>query len=302
MYNYVARNPVTGQKVKAQVQADNDRAAAKLIQEQGLAPLSITLQKKVGNNIFDKVRTKDRVLFARQLSTLVSAGLPLVQSLRIVQKQSTSKSMQMILNEVINDIEAGKGFGVSLEKHPQVFSKVFTSLVSAGEASGTLDTTLERLANQQEKDAEIGSKIRGAFVYPIIVIIVMLAVVGFMIVTVLPQVKTLYDGIQGGATLPFITRVLLVVADVVTNFWWVFAILIALTVAFGSKWARTLGGKRVIDKMKMRAPIISNLYMKMYMARFSHTGSTLVASGVPLIQMLEITAASIDNIYIEESI
>jgi type IV pilus assembly protein PilC len=301
MYSYEARNPATGQKVKAQVQADNEQAAAKLIQGQGLAPLTIKIQKEGGYGFLNRVRAKDRVLFARQLSTLINAGLPLVQSLRMVQKQATNKTLQGILNVVITDVESGMSFAASLEKHPQVFSPVFINMVAAGEASGTLDATLERLALQQEKDAEIISKIRGALIYPIIVILVMFAVVGFMVVSVLPQVKTLYDSMPG-ATLPFLTRVLLALSTFITHFWWVLLIIAIILVVFGSRWMRTIGGKRFIDKLKISVPPLSALYMKMYMARFCRTGSTLVASGVPLIQMLEITGDSINNVYIEESL
>jgi type IV pilus assembly protein PilC len=301
MYEYEARNPATGQKVKAQVQADNEQAAAKVIQDQGLAPLYIKIQKEGGYSFFNKVRAKDRVLFARQLSTLINAGLPLVQSLRMVQKQATNKTLQAVLNVVITDVEAGQSFSAALQKHPQIFSSVFINMVAAGEASGTLDTTLERLALQQEKDAEIMSKIRGALIYPVIVIIVMVAVVGFMVVSVLPQVKSLYDTMPG-TSLPLITRLLLMVSDFITHFWWIVLIVAIILIVFGSRWIRTIGGKRLIDKLKMRTPLIGRLFMKMYMARFSRTGSTLISSGVPLIQMLEITGKSINNIYIEESI
>lgn len=300
-FEYTARNTATGQKVKAIVQANNEQAAAKLIKEQGLAPLSITLLKKESKGLFRRIKSKDRVLFARQLSTLINAGLPLVQSLRLVQKQSTNKQMQAIINEIITDVEAGQSFSVSLKKHPEVFSLVFISMVAAGETSGTLDTALERLAAQQEKDADILSKIRGAFAYPIIVVLVMCAVVGFMIIKVLPQVKMLYAGISG-ATLPILTRVLLAVSSFVTHFWWIFLILVILAAVFGTRWMRTIGGRRFSDKFKMIMPPINRLYMKMYMARFSRTGATLIAAGVPLIQMLEITGEAVSNIFIKESL
>jgi type IV pilus assembly protein PilC len=300
-FNYVARNPATGQKVKAQVQADNERAAARLIQEQGLSPLTITPQKDQRVTFFNKVKTKDRVLFARQLSTLINAGLPLVQSLRMVLKQTTSKPLQTVINEVITDVESGKNFSDSLAKHPKVFGTIFISLIAAGEASGTLDTSLARLADQQEKDAEIISKVRGAMIYPAVVIVVMIAVVTFMLVTVLPQVKVLYDGI-GGASLPLVTVVLLAVSGFIIKFWWVIVIiLIALGIYLG-KWGRTVAGKRFVDKLKMRTPPLNGLFMKMYMARFCRTGSTLISSGVPLLQMLDIVSKSINNVYVEDSI
>lgn len=303
MYNYEARDPATGKKVKAQVQADSEGAAAKLIRGQGLAPISITLDRKTQGvgKFFNKVKAKDRVLFSRQLSTLINAGLPLVQSLRSVAEQTTSKPLKAIVGQVISDVEAGSSFSAALAKHPAVFNRVYVSLVAAGEASGTLDTGLERLADQQEKDADLVSKVRGAMVYPAIVLLVMLGVVTFMIVKVLPQVQNIYAGLPG-ASLPLVTRVLLVIAHFVTHFWWIVIILLFLAVFFGSRWARSLGGKRIIDKLKMRAWPVGGLYMKMYMARFARTGTTLVASGVPLIQVLEITSEAVDNVHIGDSL
>ena len=302
LYNYEARDPATGKKVKAQVQADSEASAAKLLREKGLAPLSITVDKKSsGSGFFKKVKAKDRVLFSRQLSTLINAGLPLVQSLRSVNDQTTSKPLKVIIGEVITDVEAGKSFASSLEKHPKVFNKVYISLVAAGEASGTLDSGLERLADQQEKDADLISKVRGAMIYPAIVLLVMVGVVTFMIVKVLPQVQNIYAGLPG-ASLPFLTRILLDVSHFVTHFWWVVILMLGLLIFFGSRWARTLGGKEIVDKVKMRAWPVGSLFMKMYMARFARTGTTLVASGVPLLQVLEITSDAVDNVHISKSL
>lgn len=303
-FKYTARDPVTGKKVSAEVSAENEAAATKLIKTQGLSPIELSV-KSGDQSFFDRIRhrikAKDKVLFARQLSTLINAGLPLVQSLRNVSGQTQNKNLQVIINDVITSVESGLAFSAALGKHPQVFDEVFINLVAAGEASGTLDKTLERIADQKEKDAEILSKVRGAMVYPIIVLFVMLAVVTFMIVQVLPAVEEVYSGIPG-ATLPLITRILLAIAHFTTKFWWLIAIVVVLGTFGTSRWARTLGGKRAIDKMKMRVWPIGRLFMKVYMARFTRVGSTLVASGVPLIQMLEITGRSINNIHIEESI
>jgi type IV pilus assembly protein PilC len=300
-YSYSARNAKTGEKVKAQVQADNEQAAAKLINEQGFTPLNISLESSGLRGRFHHIKAKDKVLFSRQLSTLINAGLPLVQSLRSVSGQTTNKSFKAVINEVITDVEAGTSFSASLEKHPNVFNRVYVSLVAAGEASGTLDTGLERLAIQQEKDADIVSKVRGAMIYPLIVLLVMAAVVGFMLIKVLPQVENIYAGLKG-ATLPLVTRILLGISHFATHFWWIVIILLGMSVFFGSRWARTLGGREVIDKFKMRAWPIGPLYMKMYMARFARTGTTLVASGVPLIQVLEITSEAVDNVHIAKSL
>lgn len=303
-YKYTARDPNTGQKVKTEVQAENEQAAAKLVKASGLVPLDVKLvtadQKGIGR-ITNRITAKDRILFSRQLSTLINAGLPLLQSLRNVGNQTQRKSLQIVINHIISDIEGGSAFSAALARHPEVFNTVYVSLIAAGETSGTLDDALERLATQQEKDAEILGKVQGAMIYPLIVIGVMGVVVGFMIIKVLPQVKVLYEGLPG-ADLPLVTKVLLAVSDFAVEYWWVVLIMMGLAAFFTSRWARTLGGKTVIDKLKMTMWPIGPLFMKLYMARFARTGTTLVASGVPLIQMLEITGKSIDNVHIEASL
>lgn len=303
-FKYEAREPSTGKKVSSEVQADSEQAAAKLVKQQGLSLIDIKAVGGAGNVLGflkDRISTKDKVLFSRQLSTLINAGLPLVQSLRNVSGQTQNKALQAIIAKVITDVEAGSSFSQALAKHPKVFNEVFVNLVAAGEASGTLDKALERIANQQEKDAEIISKIRGAMVYPVIVVVVMVAVVGFMIVTVMPQVEKIYSDLPG-ANLPLITRILLFVSRFSTKYWWVVLITIGLLTFFTTRWARTLGGKSAIDLAKMRMPVFGPLFMKVYMARFSRTGTTLVASGVPLIQMLEIVARAVDNVHVGASI
>ncbi len=300
-FKYEARNATTGQKVNSQVQADNEQSATKLIRDQGLTPISIVAESSTGSRRFRRVKTKDKVLFSRQLSTLINAGLPLVQSLRSVGEQTTNKAFKVIINQIISDVEAGTSFSAALDKYPQVFNRVFVSLVAAGEASGTLDRGLERLADQQEKDAEIISKVRGAMIYPFIVLLVMMAVMGFMVVKVLPQVQNIYAGIQG-ATLPLVTRILLAISTFIIHFWWLVLIVLGLGIFFGSRWARTLGGRSIVDKIKMKTWPVGGLFMKMYMARFARTGTTLVASGVPLIQVLEITSDAVDNVHIGASL
>ncbi|MEI6755868.1 MAG: type II secretion system F family protein, partial [bacterium] len=204
-------------------------------------------------------------------------------------------------NQVINDVESGQQFSESLAKHPKVFNKIFVSLVAASETSGTLDKGLERLANQQEKDADITSKVRGAMIYPGIVLLVMIGVGSFMIIKVLPQVQSIYAGIPG-ASLPFVTRFLLAISNFVTKFWYLVVILLGLIGFLGTRWSRTIAGRDVIDGLKMKMWPIAPLFMKLYMARFARTGTTLIASGVPLIQMLQISGESIDNVHISRTL
>jgi type II secretory pathway component PulF len=303
-FDFTARNSQTGEKVHSEVSADSEQAAAKLIRQQGMSPLSIKL-KDSESGIFSKftnrIKTSDKVLFSRQLSTLINAGLPLVQSLRNVAQQTENKPLKSIINQVIADVEGGSSLSKAMGSHPKAFNSVFISMVAAGEVSGTLDKSLQRLADQQEKDAEIISKVRGALVYPAVVILVMFAVVGFMIVQVLPQVEVLYEDLPG-ATLPFVTVALLALSHFIIDYWYIVIVLTIISAVFIGRWMKTPGGRAAIDRMKMKAWPVGPLFMKLYMARFARTGTTLVGSGVPLLQMLKITGDAINNVHVEAAL
>ncbi len=302
-YSYIAKDPATGEEVKGTLEGSNEQEIAKILKGQGYATLSV--KPKVSGNFFlrykNRISTKDKVIFSRQLSTLLNAGLPLVQSMRSVLNQTQNESFKVVLADVITKVEGGVAFSKALEQHTNVFNQVFISLVAAGETSGTLDDSLDRLASQQEKDAELVSKVRGALIYPVIVMIVMIGVVGFMVVAVLPQVGELYKGIPG-AKLPFLTVALLTLSNFVTGFWWAVLIVLGLAGFFTTRWARTITGKSAVDSIKLHAPLLGPLFSKLYMARFARTGTTLVSSGVPIIQTLEITGRAISNVHVEDSL
>lgn len=304
-YQYTARNPATGQLVKAKVEADSEGAAAKLISGQGLVPTDIKVMGGNSSSLIGRltshVKAKDRVLFSRQLSTLINAGLPLLQALRSVNQQTVSKPLKVVGSQVIANVEGGGTLSSAMAKHPAVFNQVYISLIAAGETSGTLDAALERLAVQQEKEADLNAKIRGAMTYPGIVLLVMFGVVGFMVVKVLPQVKILYSGLPG-ANLPLLTRVLLSISDFTIHYWWIVVIVMIALALATTRWARTGPGKDVIDMLKMRLWPIGPLFMKVYMARFARTGTTLVASGVPLLQIIDIAAHAVNNVHIERAL
>lgn len=303
-YRYEARDPATGKKVKGEIQADSEKSVAKAVKEQGYALLSVKTdedENPITKLLKGRIKSKDKVIFARQLSTLINAGMPLVQSLRSVLNQTSNEKMKIVIADVISRVEGGVAFSEALKNYPKVFDQIFISLVAAGEASGTLDTSLERIANQQEKDAELVSKVRGALIYPIIVLLVMVGVVGFMIIAVLPQVKELYEGLPG-TQLPFVTVALLALSDFVISFWWAVLLVLGFLAFAGTRWSRTIGGKSAVDALKMRIPVLGMLFRKLYMARFARTATTLVSSGVPLIQTLEITGRAVDNVHIEKSI
>lgn len=304
-YVFEAREPGTGRKVKSLVQATDEAAAAKLIKDQGLSPIDIKLKSGqtggVLGNFRNKIPTKEKVIFARQISTLINAGLPIVQGIQMTADQTKNKPFKVILGRVASDVENGNSMSQALSKHPSVFSPTYVGVIAAGETSGSLDESLVRLADQQERDAEITSKIRGAMLYPAIVIAVMLLVVTFMVVKVLPQVEVMYKGIPG-AELPFLTRFLLAIAHFVSKYWWVVVGLILIFTFFSFRWLRTPVGQAAIDRFKLSAPVINRLYRKLYMARFARTGGTLLKSGVPLLQALQITADAVGNGFVAESI
>ena len=302
-YNYEARDSASNKIVKSVVQADSENAAAKLLTAQGFVPLKIELQDDKTNffaRFSGRITTKDKVVFTRQLATLIGAGLPLAQSLRTVQEQTTNKRMQEIVQEIISDVEGGKSLSDSFAKHPEAFNKVYVALVSAGETSGTMDDSLKRLAAQQEKDAAMMSKIRGAMMYPSIVLVVIILVIGFMLFTVVPQVEGLYRDLNKG--LPFVTLAMIKVANFFSSLWWLVILAMIIGGYFLAQYLKTEQGIRTKDIFKLNVPLFKGMFRKMYMARFARTGQVLLRTGVPMLDMLRITADAVNNVIISESI
>ena len=302
-YIYEARDTASNKIVKSTVQAESEGAAAKLLTSQGFTPLKIDLEdEKAGflKRLANRITTKDKIVFTRQLATLIGAGLPLSQSMRTVLEQTQNKAMQQMIQEVIADIEGGRTLSDSFAKHPKVFDNVFLALVAAGEASGTLDDALKRVAAQQEKDAAMMSKIKGALTYPIIVLVVILAVIGFMLVAVVPQVKNLYKDLN--KELPWITQIMVSTADFFINFWWLVLIIAGIGGYFLVQYLKTEAGIKTKDTLKLNLPMFKGMFRKLYMARFSRTGQTLLSTGVAMLDMLRITSTAVNNTIIAQSI
>ena len=302
-YDYEARDSASNKIVKSVVQADSENAAAKLLTAQGFVPLKIELQDDKTNffaRFSGRITTKDRVVFTRQLATLIGAGLPLAQSLRTVQEQTTNKRMQEIVQEIISDVEGGKSLSDSFAKHPEAFNKVYVALVSAGETSGTMDDSLKRLAAQQEKDAAMMSKIRGAMMYPSIVLVVIILVIGFMLFTVVPQVEGLYRDLN--KELPFVTLAMIKVSNFFSSLWWLVILAMIIGGYFLAQYLKTEQGIRTKDIFKLNVPLFKGMFRKMYMARFARTSQVLLRTGVPMLDMLRITADAVNNVIISESI
>ena len=272
-YVYEARDSASDKIVKSAIQAESESAAAKLLMAQGFVPLHIMpADEREGffQRLSNKITTKDKIVFTRQLATLIGAGLPLAQSMRTVLEQTQNKKMQGIVQQIISDVEGGKQLSSSFEKHPEVFDNVFVALVSAGEASGTLDDALKRIAAQQEKDAAMMSKIRGAMIYPAIVLFVIIAVVIFMLVMVVPQVAGLYKDLH--KELPLLTKLLVGMADLLRQFWWLVIALLGAALYFSLQYFKTEAGIRLKDNMKLNIPVFKGMFRKLYMARFTRTG------------------------------
>ena len=302
-YDYEARDSASNKIVKSVVQADSENAAAKLLTAQGFVPLKIELQDDKTNffaKFSGRITTKDKVVFTRQLATLIGAGLPLAQSLRTVQEQTTNKRMQEIVQEIISDVEGGKSLSDSFAKHPEAFNKVYVALISAGETSGTMDDSLKRLAAQQEKEAAMMSKIRGAMMYPSIVLVVIILVIGFMLFTVVPQVEGLYRDLNKG--LPFVTLMMIKVANFFSSLWWLVILAMIIGGYFLAQYLKTEQGIRTKDIFKLNVPLFKGMFRKMYMARFARTGQVLLSTGVPMLDMLRITSDAVNNVIISESI
>lgn len=300
-YNYRAKEKSTGKIVKGGIQAENERLAGRLIVEQGLIPESIVEEGKTNpfvkmNNI---ITAKDHITFTRQLATLIGAGLPLSSSLRTVVEQTENKGMKAVGEEILASAESGKSLYESFSAHPDVFNGVYLALIKAGEKSGTLDLALKRLADQEEQDAAMIGKIRGALVYPAIILVVIIAVLLFMMFAVVPQVRDLYTDM--GEELPVITQTLVNMTDFVVNFWWLI-LLIVIGAAAGTFYyvKRTQSGRRMADAFKIHVPLFGILFRKLYVARFARTAEMLLSTGVPMVDSISIAISSVSNSVVED--
>ncbi len=301
-YTYTAKHAETGETIKAEVQADSEKTAARLLIKQSLVPITI-VQKDKPNALLasfsSRIPAKDLILFTRQFATLINAGLPLSQSLVTVREQISNKALTSIVDEVAADVEGGTSLASAFAKHPKVFSEIYVNLVAAGEASGSLDKSLLRIADQLEKDHALISKIRSAMLYPSIVLFVIIAVLLFMLTTVLPQVEKLYKDL--GKNLPLLTNILIKVAGFIRGYWW----LLLITIIGGSvaayRYFKTPAGKRTADRLKLRIPLFGTLFKKLYMARFCRMSSVLLSSGLPMLEMLRIVKKAVNNVHVEEA-
>ncbi|MBQ6375347.1 type II secretion system F family protein [Candidatus Saccharibacteria bacterium] len=300
-FNYKARDKQTNKIVRGSIQAETEQNVGKLLIEQGLIPQSVTEEGASDPvlKIRNRVTAKDRVMFTRQLATLIGAGLPLSASLRTVAEQTQGKGMRAVAEEIITSIESGKSLYEAFAAFPKVFNGVYLALIQAGEKSGTLDVSLRRLADQEEKDAAMMGKIKGALVYPAIILLVIVAVLGFMMFVVVPQVQQLYQDL--GEELPGLTQGLVSMTDFVVQFWWLLIIVVVGVVATSVYLIKnTSFGRHAIDAFKIHVPIFGGLFRKLYVSRFARTAEMMLASGVPLLDSITISINAVSNSVVED--
>jgi type IV pilus assembly protein PilC len=239
-------------------------------------------------------------IFTRQFSVMIDAGLPLVQCLEILGGQQENKTMKRALIQIRQDVESGSNLADSMRKHPKIFNDLYTNMVAAGEAGGILDTILQRLAIYIEKAVKLNSQVKSAMIYPVAVISIACIVVMIILWKVIPVFAALFKGL--GAELPMPTQIVIALSNFIAGYWWLIAIVVGASIYSIRKYHSTYKGKRVIDGILLKAPILGMLLRKIAVARFCRTLSTLTASGVPILDGLQITARTAGNSIIEDAI
>lgn len=299
-FTYKAKETKTGRIVTGDIQAESEYAAGRLLISQGLSPQKVREEKKGGflSRFTEKVSAKQRIIFTRQFATLIGAGLPLSDSLQMVAEQTQDKPTRAMIEDILAQVEGGKTLYEAFSKYPDVFNRLYLSLVAAGEASGTLDQSLKRLADQQEKDANMMSKIRGALTYPAIVLLVIVVVIVFMMVAVVPEVEKLYQDM--GKEVPVMTQILIGASNFVMDFWWLILVLLVIVVWFVSQFRKTAVGQRWGAIIKLNVPFFKGLFQRLYNARFARTAQMLLSAGVPMLEAIHISSEAMNNVILEK--
>jgi type IV pilus assembly protein PilC len=287
---------------KDEIEAETREAAIATLRQQHIVVTTIKPKPKDLKlpGFGGKISEKDLVLFTRQFSTMIDAGLPLVQCLEILGKQTENKGFAKIILEIKKDVEGGSTFADALRKHPKVFDNLYVNLVQAGEIGGVLDTTFARLAGYIEKARSLKSKVKSAMVYPSAIVFVAVSVIIFLMIFVIPIFAQMFQDF--GGTLPWPTQFVIGVSNFIKSYiLFIILVLIGAVVTF-KQYYRTEAGKRLIDRMLLKLPIFGVLLQKAAIARFSRTLGTLLGSGVPIIDSLDITARTAGNKVLELAI
>jgi type IV pilus assembly protein PilC len=287
--------------------ADSEGAAVARLREEGWVPLEVNSAKARGLSmelkipgLSDRINLKDVAVSSRQLSTMIDAGLPLMRAISVLNEQTENRALAKIWDAVRADVQAGSSFSAALAKHPKAFSPLYVAVVRAGEAGGALDTVLLRLSDTLEKQVALRNKIRSAMTYPIMVGFMVFLLTSAILLFIVPTFKGIYADL--GGTLPLPTRILLAVSAILKKFFPFVILLGGVVVWLFRRWIKTPAGRRIWDQFKLKVPVFGELFRKVAMSRMSRTLGTLMRSGVPVLQALEITKETVGNRIVEEAV
>jgi type IV pilus assembly protein PilC len=326
-FNYVALD-TRGQEATGLVEAPSSNAAISQLRQAGYFPTSVIEEAisgadgqqardraakmarvtkpraKKGIVLFERKKVKSKVLmiFTRQLATLIDSGLPLLRSLNVLSKQERDKVLKRTINKVADSVQSGSTFSDALALHPRIFNDLYVNMVKAGEVGGVLELVLNRLSEFQEKAAKIKNKVVAAMVYPGIVMTMAVGIMGFLLVFIVPKFETIFHDLLGDKPLPPVTRFVIAASDFLKNHGLIVLGIVVAVVTLYKFLGRTRGGRFVIDSFKLRMPLFGNLNRKTAISRFARTLGTLVTSGVPILQALNITRETAGNASIARAI
>jgi type IV pilus assembly protein PilC len=299
-WNYSART-VSGEIHRDSVELPSRDDVVAYLRKQKLIPIAIREKpKELSFSFGSGVKTRDLVLFTRQFATMVNAGLPLVQALDILQQQTENKVLKKTIQEILYDVESGHTLADALREHEGIFSGLYVNMVQAGEAGGILDTILLRLATFLEKNDALARKVKGAMIYPAVVLVVAIAAIAILLLFVIPTFQTMFASFN--ATLPLPTRIVIAMSAALQSYGlFILGGLIVVGFLF-QRWVKTPNGRLIFDRSLLRIPILGTLARKAAVARFTRTLSTLLSSGVSILEGLEITAKTSGNRVIHDAV
>lgn len=302
MFEYTAKNATSGQILKGTLDVPTKEEVIAFIRKNRMILVSTRVapaQVKLPS-LRKGVSTRDVVIFTRQFATMINAGLPLVQSLSILAQQTENKTLKEVTKAVVYDVEAGNTLADALRKHPKAFPELYVNMVAAGEAGGILDTILLRLATFLEKNDALVRKVKGAMVYPAVIISVAVIAVAVLLIFVIPTFSSMFASVN--MTLPLPTRVVIGASHVLLRYWWLIILVLGVGLFGLRSYYQTSNGKKAIDGGLLRAPVLGDLLRKSAVSRFTRTLGTLISSGVSILDGLEITAKTAGNRVIHDAI
>lgn len=308
-FQYVATSENGEKTTKGTLEAADEAAVMDALKRQKLRPLSVTEDKSKNSSLkkllssSNKVKSDDLVIFTRQLSAMVGAGVPLLRSLSSLEQHSESPALKDILVSIIRDVEGGMTLADALGKHPKTFSDVYINMVHAGETAGILDEILKRLALQQEKNATIRKKVKGAMTYPtVLLVITVLAFFGLMLFVVPAIGKIIIDLGGPDAKLPLLTQIMLGISEFMIQWWYVLIPALIGGVFLMLRYIKTPKGRRQFHLLILHIPAVNGIIRKVVVARFARTFSALTGAGVSIIESMTVTAHALGNVVYEESL